>query len=439
MKFESFESLKSSKEIVLECLNKEKEKLQKEKDAEQEKILKEFEKSLAELQKDINQGNIVYRIDTPIMPLGAKDENVDLLLAGEKLKNYPMYGGGIRNCSKEQLNRRDGGHKNRTSFSEQFEPSMYSDENFKEKIEILKKANAFASLTPVNKVYEHYEEKKGKGLGKFFKKSENVKIREERGEAKIKDLIERPFIENKDPEEKIFHLNIAYQNEIYSKDFLDSFNIDGMDREEEKNARNMSRIAFYIGEKEATNLLNGIRVKPEKIWEIISKIEPNLLKIIPPRKESFYDAYALLIKIQGKENEILQWPKEIEKEVTEKLEVPPELPPDLPPSAKKISDEIWKRDYPEVKELTKSLLRDKYGDWIEIGKRGLKTRYGTINGSLIWVDDEFLYGVFETPEGKIRVSLDELLDSFGIPYGEQKEKKRTIQKTTRKTTREKIF
>mgnify|MGYP001559555202 CR=1 FL=1 len=419
MKKDSKESrggLKSTKEMIAEQLSRETEELQKEKNAEQEKIIKEFEKSLNELQKDIRQGNVSYRIDTPIPPLGIKDEKADFLLGGEKVKNYPMYGGGIRNCSKEQLNRRDGGYISRIGLSEQFEQEIYSDENDKEKIEFLKNANAFISLTSVNKINEYYEKKKEKGLGKFFKESESVKIREERGEAKIKDLIEGSFIGDKNPNEKIFHLNIAYQNEIYPRD------ITGMS-EEERNRRNLTRIAFYIGEKEANNILNGIRVKPEKFWEIINKIEPNILNVVPSRQESFYGVHALLVKVQGKEDEILQWPRETEKQAVEKSEAPPELPPDFPPSAKRVSSENWKQDFPEVSEYTKRLLRDRYGDFIEIGKSGLKTKYGEINGSLIWVDNEFMFGVFETPQGKIKIPLGEILDYSGIPYGERKTKK----------------
>jgi len=59
-------------------------------------------------------------------------------------------------------------------------------------------------------------------------------------------------------------------------------------------------------------------------------------------------------------------------------------------------------------------------NWPSIGARGLRTKYGIINGFLLSCDGSV--AIFDTPEGLIRLPVSELLDPFGKSYGESDKK-----------------
>lgn len=97
----------------------------------------------------------------------------------------------------------------------------------------------------------------------------------------------------------------------------------------------------------------------------------------------------------------------------------PEVPPKLPSSAKKIPEKDWK----EIWEKYMSMPVDLRKEWWlkyqpEIGTKGLRTEYGLINGTLIWFDG--IISIFDTPQGKIEIPFGEILDPFGVPYGEKR-------------------
>ena len=97
----------------------------------------------------------------------------------------------------------------------------------------------------------------------------------------------------------------------------------------------------------------------------------------------------------------------------------PDTLPDLPPSAKKVSQKEVQSMNPMgvishglTRELQRALL------WPEMGSEGHSTKYGVINGPLIYSDG--LIAIFETPYGLIKIPFDELLDPSGVSYGDRK-------------------
>jgi hypothetical protein len=99
----------------------------------------------------------------------------------------------------------------------------------------------------------------------------------------------------------------------------------------------------------------------------------------------------------------------------------PDISPNLPPFAEKISQEevelmdpYGKISNTLTRELQRALL------WPEIGSEGHQTKYGIINGPLVYCDG--LIAIFETPYGLIKIPFNELLDPSGVSYGDRKEK-----------------
>jgi hypothetical protein len=58
--------------------------------------------------------------------------------------------------------------------------------------------------------------------------------------------------------------------------------------------------------------------------------------------------------------------------------------------------------------------------WPNMGAKGLRTKYGLINGSLIYCDGSI--SIFNTPDGKITIPFNELLNPFGKSYQAAKTK-----------------
>lgn len=115
----------------------------------------------------------------------------------------------------------------------------------------------------------------------------------------------------------------------------------------------------------------------------------------------------------------------------------PDTPPKLSPSAREITDEEW-RKINEQSALSKSSmagyskevqeeLSKRFWDWPRVGANGLRTKYGMVNGTMLYCDG--VIAVFETPHGKIEIPFSELLDPFGDPYGEREKKKGTTKKS----------
>ncbi len=100
----------------------------------------------------------------------------------------------------------------------------------------------------------------------------------------------------------------------------------------------------------------------------------------------------------------------------------PEKPPQLPPSAKRISNEEWENAFAGMSKEVREELRQRYWDLPEIGVKGLRTKYGLINGELIKCDG--VITIFETPYGKISLPFNEILDPFSVSYGDRTEKKK---------------
>lgn len=100
----------------------------------------------------------------------------------------------------------------------------------------------------------------------------------------------------------------------------------------------------------------------------------------------------------------------------------PEKPPQLPPSAKRISEEEWQNAFEGMSKEIKEELRQRYWDMPEIGAKGLRTKYGLVNGELIKCDG--VVAIFETAQGKMSLPFNEILDPFGVSYGDRKEKKK---------------
>ena len=271
----------------------------------------------------------------------------------------------------------------------------------------------------MNKFRTELQDVKEKGLRGFFKKPDTELVREERGEAIMANIIDTSRTEIKNPQEKVMHLSIAYQNEVYKEDYI--YNI------KERNQRNLTRISFYLGKEQANDIITGIMTKPDKIWDIIKKIEPNLLNIVPPSEKSAYGTRALLIKLKDKEDEIFPLQQE-QKEVPIKPELPksPDTPPvNLPPSAKIVSSQEWKK-YPPLKEEIKQKLYDLCGDTIMIGKSGMRTEHGEIDGPLVWVDDMFTTVIFETPQGLLEIPFNKLQDRLGRNYNKRMHEKKEL-------------
>lgn len=65
-------------------------------------------------------------------------------------------------------------------------------------------------------------------------------------------------------------------------------------------------------------------------------------------------------------------------------------------------------------------LREMFGELPEIGAYGSKTKYGQINGKLIWCDG--VMAIFETRQGKIKMPFKELVAPSGITYGQIEDK-----------------
>jgi hypothetical protein len=107
-----------------------------------------------------------------------------------------------------------------------------------------------------------------------------------------------------------------------------------------------------------------------------------------------------------------------EKEIYPFPDAPNDSPIGLPPGAIKITEEEWS------KVKSPSYTRDSsshFWDYPCIGAKGLRTSYGIINGMLLFCDG--VTAIFDTPQGKIKLPFDEILDPFGERYGERKRKK----------------
>lgn len=133
-------------------------------------------------------------------------------------------------------------------------------------------------------------------------------------------------------------------------------------------------ISFFVREKLANRILDEIEKNPNNFWNFINGTEPELLKVAPPRKESYYTKISGLSVFKQKEGEkidgyrmeptkILKWRTEvkIEKNETTKdqeKEIPGKQKKEekLEVNVKKLPDEKdnEKRVKEVMNELTKS-------------------------------------------------------------------------------------
>jgi len=87
-----------------------------------------------------------------------------------------------------------------------------------------------------------------------------------------------------------------------------------------------------------------------------------------------------------------------------------ENPPILPPSARELSTEEWQT-------MSEKIVPETLYNLPSIGTKGLRTKYGIINGQLTYCNTSI--AIFETSRGMIEIPFSEILDPFGKPYGEK--------------------
>jgi len=377
-------------------------RLEEEDREKQEYATERLREAVDKIGEDINQNGVPYILNTEVPPVAKEKE--EEIIGERKAGSLPVYGEGVRKCEGYVYKNMSG--KCNKRFAEDFlRKAAITDQ--KDAREISEKSNA--SL--------------------LVKYPEKPKRREDSfEEVKRGDLIKG----DENPEERIIQLNISYQSEVYPENSR-IMNIE--DKKEEANKRHMTQIMLLANEKVVEDILEGIKVKPENFWETINKIEPNLLEVVPPREESIYGAQSLLIRKEGEGEEILEWSKE---EDTHEIPEPPRDPETPSPEEKVISDKAWREQFleGEVSKDAEEMLENKFDGFIKIGKSGLRTETGEINGPLVWVDDEASFGVFETPEGRIMLPLEEVLNSQGIPYKEAKRRRRESRRDEERRERE---
>ena len=87
-------------------------------------------------------------------------------------------------------------------------------------------------------------------------------------------------------------------------------------------------ISFFTREKLANSILNEIENNPNNFWNFINSTEPELLKVAPPREQSYYNKVSGLSVFKQKEGEkidqyrmepikILKWGTEVKIEKNE--------------------------------------------------------------------------------------------------------------------------
>lgn len=118
----------------------------------------------------------------------------------------------------------------------------------------------------------------------------------------------------------------------------------------------------------------------------------------------------------------------------------PDKPSDFPPDAEWLTDKDIKElgiNFAEIRPYSidaPSGLRERFGEYPEIGAYGLNTEFGQINGRLIWCDGNM--AIFETPQGKIKMPFKKLVAPSGSTY-EQIEKKYKDEKHHRRLLNDK--
>lgn len=121
------------------------------------------------------------------------------------------------------------------------------------------------------------------------------------------------------------------------------------------------------------------------------------------------------------------------------------IPPNLPPSAKAISEEEWRKINEREASRESSLVREYPGEIREelagvfwdrprLGARGLRTKNGIINGTLIYCDGQT--AIFKTPQGIMEIPFGELLDPFGYDYAGKRKRREQEEKKQREGAEE---
>ena len=64
-------------------------------------------------------------------------------------------------------------------------------------------------------------------------------------------------------------------------------------------------ISFFTREKLANSILNEIENNPNNFWNFINSTEPELLKVAPPREQSYYNKVSGLSVFKQKEGELV--------------------------------------------------------------------------------------------------------------------------------------
>lgn len=98
------------------------------------------------------------------------------------------------------------------------------------------------------------------------------------------------------------------------------------------------------------------------------------------------------------------------------------MPPNFPPSAEFVSDKQFQKDYADGRgtEWYRTSISE-YNHYPAIGSSGLRTRYGLITGPLVWCDG--ITAIFDTPQGKIKVSFGDLILPSGKTFDEVEKEK----------------
>jgi len=160
---------------------------------------------------------------------------------------------------------------------------------------------------------------------------------------------------------------------------------------------------------------------PEVSISLVERDSPKLLEefgeVSSPEQGSIIESIDEKLKALGIHAKIPR----ITREALSPGPESPDMPPGLPPTAEKVSQEdvqsmnpIGVISHGLTRALQHALL------WPEIGSEGHSTKYGIINGPLIYSDG--LIAIFETPYGLIKIPFDELLGPSGISYGDHKVK-----------------
>ncbi|MCR4286130.1 MAG: hypothetical protein NUW00_04520 [Candidatus Kaiserbacteria bacterium] len=112
---------------------------------------------------------------------------------------------------------------------------------------------------------------------------------------------------------------------------------------------------------------------------------------------------------------------------------PESTPPSLPPDARYLQKDETLSQTMGTAFYSEKLTDGRHNHYPKIGAFGLSTRYGRINGVLIWCDGES--AIFDTPQGKLRIRFTDVVSPSGKTYGELVDEERDEEVHREKNTK----